>query len=46
MVQTSFFITFFTILPTLLFFLIWELYTRRKTRPRKAAAKVEKAVSK
>jgi hypothetical protein len=45
-VQTSFFITFFTILPTLLFFLIWELYTRRKTRPRKVAAKVEKAVSK
>jgi hypothetical protein len=46
MVQTSFFITFFTILPTLLFFLIWELYMRRKKRPRKAVAKVEKAVSK
>jgi len=44
-VQTSFLITFMAILLTIVVFLVFELYIRRKTKPKKAAI-VEKAVSK
>jgi hypothetical protein len=45
-VQTSLFITLMIILPTVVAFLVLELYMRRKSKPKKAAATVEKAVSK
>jgi hypothetical protein len=45
-VQTSLFITLMTILPTIVAFLVFELYLRRRGRHKKPAAGVGKAVSK
>jgi hypothetical protein len=44
--QTSLFITLLIILPTIVAFIVFELYMRRRGKPKKPAANVEKAVSK
>lgn len=45
-VQTSLFITLMIVLPTIVAFVVFEVFMRRRGKPKKPAAKVEKSVSK